>query len=101
MVEIKLDDMKIKPGMQVFVALHDGSRVKPVGIEIDSLVITIKKKKEATVQYLSGGAAVKEEDIFMDPWTCGQAIDIMDRHRKQVEQEISELKQKKEKENGK
>ena len=49
------------------------------------------------VTYISETGQELPEKMYADPWKCQKAIDIMDKHRKEAEQEIDELSKKEKK----
>lgn len=92
---IEVSEAIFKPGDIVFVPVRDArGQAKPEKIEIGSMVITLDTQGVTQVVYIGKNGIELPKTVFTDPWTCGEAIEVLDRHQRQVEEELKQLKEK-------
>lgn len=97
-MNIHIEGNATKPGDYIYVPMKVDGKVKPMKVRVAEVIVRMTADG-FTVQNISAEGQTLPCETYEDPWICQQAIDIIENHRKQVEQELAELalKGKKEK----
>lgn len=101
MIEVKFDEGVFKPGDYIYVPGFDQDRMKPLKLKVMAVQLTMDINKKTRLDYIGESGQVIKGELFDDYFICQKVIDIMDKHKKMVDQEIETVKaEQKKKEEG-
>lgn len=93
-MQIEVADVVFKPGDKVFIPVDKGGRVAPEPVVIDLMVVALRADNTTEVSYFDKHRQELPKSLYAEPWSCGEAIEVLERHRRQAEEEIQKIKER-------